>query len=71
MPADNFYGRWYGNKVRRSWWSFLNWLKGYKFAAVQRYRCCDHTTPSHSRWCPKAQPSVLPQTGSRSGEVGR
>lgn len=50
---EPFYGRWHGNKVRRRWWSFLNWIKGYKWCAVQRFRCCDHTTPYHSAWCTK------------------
>lgn len=33
------------------WWSFLNWRKGYQFRPIQRFRCCEHTTPYHYRWC--------------------
>lgn len=35
-------------------WSVQNWCKGFKFGPVQRFRCCDHTTPVHSRSCPNA-----------------
>jgi len=28
-----------------------NWRKGYKFGPVQRFRCCDHTTPYHYPTC--------------------
>lgn len=48
---DSFYGPWYGNKVRRRWWSLLNWLRGFKFSPVRRCRDCDHTTPHHYHWC--------------------
>lgn len=33
------------------WWSLSNWLKGYQFRPIQRFRCCNHTTPYHYRWC--------------------
>lgn len=38
-------------KARLRWWSLTNWLKGYKFGPVQRFRCCDHTTPFHYNGC--------------------
>lgn len=38
-------------KVRFRWWSLRNWIKGYKFGPVQRFRCCDHTTPYHYPSC--------------------
>lgn len=44
----------YGNRVRPRWWSLLNWLGGYKFGAVQRFRCCDHTTPYHYAECERS-----------------
>lgn len=37
--------------VRLKWWSARNWLRGYRFAPVQRFRCCDHTTPHHYPSC--------------------
>jgi hypothetical protein len=39
------------HRLTLRWWSLQNWLKGYKFGWVQRYRCCDHTTPYHYRTC--------------------
>lgn len=51
----------YGRKVRRRWWSFVNWTRGLKFDAVGRYRCCDHTTPFHYQWCPN-RPTPTPDT---------
>lgn len=39
--------------VKFRWWSFRNWRKGYKYDCVQRFRCCDHTTPFHSWTCPE------------------
>lgn len=47
----SFYGFPYGNKVRRRWWSFINWCKGYRWGAIQHHRCCGHTTPSHYAAC--------------------
>lgn len=41
----------YPSKLRIRWWAFTNWLKGYKFSPVGRFRCCDHTTPYHYQWC--------------------
>lgn len=39
-------------------WHYLhggrNWLQGYKWSAVQRHSCCDHTTPRHYPSCAKA-----------------
>jgi hypothetical protein len=37
--------------VKFRWWSLENWRKGYKFGPVQRFRCCDHTTPHHYPSC--------------------
>ena len=37
--------------LRHRWWALQNWLRGYKFGAVQRHRCCDHTTPAHYADC--------------------
>jgi hypothetical protein len=31
--------------------SAQNWLRGYRFGPVQRFRCCGHTTPYHSTSC--------------------
>jgi len=42
----------YGKKVRPRWWAVVNWMRGYKLNAFQRYRCCDHTTPFHYPSCP-------------------
>ena len=39
-------------KLRWKWWSVQNWRKGYKFGPIQRFRCCDHTTPVHYQACP-------------------
>lgn len=34
------------------WWSLCNWIKGYQFRPVQRFRCCGHTTPyAHAPNC--------------------
>ena len=38
-------------RLKFKWWSLRNWVKGYKFGPVQRFRCCDHTTPYHYAWC--------------------
>ena len=38
-------------RLRWKAWSVQNWLKGYKFGPIQRFRCCDHTTPVHYRNC--------------------
>ena len=38
-------------RLRHRWWALTNWFKGYKFGAVQRFRCCDHTTPFHYADC--------------------
>ena len=39
-------------RVKWFWWSLRNWMKGYKFGPVQRFRCCGHTTPyAHGRNC--------------------
>jgi len=42
-------------RVRAEWklWSVQNRIKGYKFGPIQRFRCCDHTTPFHYAWCPR------------------
>lgn len=32
-------------------YSLRNWLKGYQFRPVQRFRCCAHTTPHHYPTC--------------------
>jgi hypothetical protein len=37
--------------LKLRWWSLQNWFKGYKFGPVQRFRCCDHTTPFHYQSC--------------------
>lgn len=70
VTERSFCGRWYGNKVRRRWWSFVNWSKGYRWSAIRRHRCCDHTTPSHYTWCseyaPKAHAPMMHGV-SRSG----
>jgi hypothetical protein len=45
------YVRWRLWRIRRFGWSIRNWCKGYKFGAIRRFRCCDHTTPAHYQWC--------------------
>jgi hypothetical protein len=37
--------------LRLKWWSLRNWLSGYKFDPIQRFRCCDHTISYHYRGC--------------------
>ena len=39
------------HKAKWKVWSWQNWRKGYKFGPIQRFRCCDHTTPFHYGWC--------------------
>jgi hypothetical protein len=43
--------RWRRLSWRHRGWAVQNWLQGYKLGAVSRFRCCDHTTPTHYRWC--------------------
>ncbi len=53
-PMAKLKGRlkwWWLRKVVLRAWSAQNWRKGYKFGWVQRFRCCDHTTPCHYGWC--------------------
>ena len=39
-------------RFRYLWPSLRNWLKGYQFRPVQRFRCCGHTTPyAHATTC--------------------
>lgn len=38
-------------RLRFMRWSIENWRRGYKFGPVQRFRCCDHTTPYHYANC--------------------
>lgn len=40
-------------RTRLKWkrWSWQNWRKGYMFRPIQRFRCCEHTTPFHYEWC--------------------
>lgn len=38
-------------RLKYRWWSLQNWLHGYQFRPVQRFRCCEHTTPHHYSWC--------------------
>ena len=45
-------------RIQFKWWSLQNWHKGYKFSAVQRFRCCDHTTPYHYKDCTNPDKSV-------------
>jgi hypothetical protein len=40
-------------RIRHKRWAFQNWRNGYKFNAIRRFRCCDHTTPYHYQWCDK------------------
>lgn len=51
------------NRVVRFVWSADNWRQGYKFGAVQRFRCCDHTTPFHSEGCGNVTESQLGDSG--------
>ena len=39
------------SRLRRRWWSLRNRVRGYKYGPIQRFRCCDHTTPYHYRGC--------------------
>ena len=41
-------------RLQFKWWSLQNWRKGFKFGPVQRFRCCDHTTPVHYPTCQEA-----------------
>lgn len=47
--------RLYAKHVKLRLWSIQNWRKGYKYGPVQRFRCCDHTTPFHYRDCEAAR----------------
>lgn len=52
-------------KLRHRLWSLQNWLRGYRFGPVQRFRCCGHTTPyAHNADCTYA-------VAARRGEIER
>jgi hypothetical protein len=38
-------------RLRHFVWSAQNYIEGYAWGPVQRWRCCGHTTPYHSPGC--------------------
>jgi hypothetical protein len=47
--------RYYLRNPRQLGWATRNRLMGYRFGPVRRFRCCDHTTPYHYRWCSRTE----------------
>lgn len=43
-------------RIKHRRWAWENWRKGFKFGPVQRWRCCDHTTPHHGQECRYGRP---------------
>lgn len=70
-------------RVKFAAWSIDNWVKGYQFRPVKRFRCCSHTWPYHARGCAAERLAIVadetggtttadpPTTGNEPNEAQR